>query len=61
MLASRSVPQPTKRGLRPERQMIMSASLPSAGDDRLVFCTIWTNPLEARNPNGTVVSRLAAQ
>ena len=28
MLASKSVPQPTKRGLRPERQTIMSA-LPS--------------------------------
>lgn len=49
MLASKSVPHPSKRGLRPERQMIIDASLPSAGDDRLVFCRTWTNPLRARD------------
>ncbi len=42
-LASKSVPQPTKRGLRPEPQTIMSA-LPSAGDDRDVPCRTWAVP-----------------
>ena len=42
-LASKSVPQPTKRGLRPERQTNMSA-LPYVADDRVASCNSRTGP-----------------
>ena len=42
-LASKSVPQPTKRGPRPERQTNMSA-LPYMADDRVVSCRTRTGP-----------------
>ena len=42
-LASKSVPQPTKRGLRPERQTNMSA-LPYVSDDRVASCKRRTGP-----------------
>jgi hypothetical protein len=59
-LASKSVPQPTKRGLRPERQTNMSA-LPYVADDRVASCRTRTGHSGMRRlrRSGIPISRSA--